>query len=174
MAGLPRPAPARKPSTRPPATRPPPIKTQSTTQSLRRHSKSTLISPTESVVSNSKSTNASRSSSKSRSPPLRQTGVRKRKERESEQDGGQETNIHVVVRCRGRNEREVKENSGVVVSTDDVKGNCVELSMGPSTLSKKTYNFDKVFSHAADQSMIYEDVVSPILNEVRALYILQS
>ena len=93
------------------------------------------------------------------------TGV-KRKNRDYEQDGGDETNINVVVRCRGRNEREVRENSGVVLSTNGVKGNSVELSMGPSALSNKTYHFDKVFSPAADQAMIFDDVVRPILGEV--------
>lgn len=96
------------------------------------------------------------------------TGV-KRKNRDYEQDGGDETNINVVVRCRGRNEREVRENSGVVLSTDGVKGKSVELSMGPSALSNKTYHFDKVFSPAADQAMIFEDVVRPILDEVISL-----
>lgn len=78
----------------------------------------------------------------------------------------EETNINVVVRCRGRNDREVKENSGVVVSTDGIKGKKVELLMGPSALSNKTYSFDKVFSSAADQGMIFDEVVSPILDEV--------
>jgi kinesin family protein 11 len=81
-------------------------------------------------------------------------------------DGGEETNINVVVRCRGRSDREVKENSGVVVSTDGIKGKKVELSMGPSALSNKTYQFDKVFSPAADQGMVFDEVVSPILDEV--------
>ncbi|KXS94879.1 hypothetical protein AC578_1500 [Pseudocercospora eumusae] len=79
---------------------------------------------------------------------------------------GEETNINVVVRCRGRNDREVKENSGVVVSTDGIKGKKVELSMGPSALSNKTYHFDKVFSPAADQGMVFDEVVAPILDEV--------
>jgi kinesin family protein 11 len=83
-----------------------------------------------------------------------------------EHEGSDETNINVVVRCRGRNEREVKENSGVVLSTNGVRGNTVELSMGPSALSNKTYHFDKVFSPAADQAMIYDDVVQPIIDEV--------
>lgn len=78
----------------------------------------------------------------------------------------------MVVRCRGRNDREVRENSGVVVATDGVRGKNVELSMGASALSNKTYHFDKVFSPAADQSMIYDDVVTPILDEVRAAGIL--
>jgi kinesin family protein 11 len=94
-----------------------------------------------------------------RSSPL------KRKEREFEADG-EETNINVVVRCRGRNDREVRENSGVVVSTNGIKGSTVDLSMGPSALSNKTYQFDKVFSPAADQGMIFDEVVLPILNEV--------
>ena len=81
-------------------------------------------------------------------------------------DAGEETNIHVVVRCRGRNDREVRENSGVVVSTEGARGKSVELSMGPNALSNKIYSFDKVFSPAADQAMVYDDVVSPILDEV--------
>lgn len=90
----------------------------------------------------------------------------KRKEREYEQDHGEETNINVVVRCRGRSEREVRENSGVVVSTNGVKGKSVELSMGPNAISNKTYHFDKVFSPAADQAIIFEDVVAPTLGEM--------
>ncbi|KAF3045607.1 kinesin motor protein cin8 [Didymella heteroderae] len=82
------------------------------------------------------------------------------------EDAGQETNINVVVRCRGRNDREVRENSGVVVSTNGIKGNIVDLSMGPSALSNKTYQFDKVFSPAADQEMIFNEVVAPIIDEV--------
>ncbi|KAF2402730.1 kinesin-domain-containing protein [Trichodelitschia bisporula] len=83
---------------------------------------------------------------------------------------GDETNINVVVRCRGRNEREVRENSGVVVSTEGVKGKTVELAMGTSALSNKTYHFDKVFSPAADQIMIFDEVVMPIMDEVLAGY----
>ncbi|KAI1086067.1 kinesin-domain-containing protein [Rostrohypoxylon terebratum] len=94
----------------------------------------------------------------------------KRKERDFEVDTTVETNIDVVVRCRGRNEREVSENSAVVVATEGVKGKLVELSMGPTALSNKTYNFDRVFSQAADQSMIYDDVVKPILEEMLGGY----
>lgn len=78
----------------------------------------------------------------------------------------EETNINVVVRCRGRNEREIKENSNMMVTTDGVKGKIVELSMGASALSNKSYSFDRVFSPAADQSMIFDDTVKPILDEV--------
>jgi kinesin family member 11 len=144
MAGIQRPAPVaptRKNSMRPPPSR---------AQSVAPPSRSGAISPAESIASIA--TTAPNGT--------------KRKERDYEHDGGEETNINVVVRCRGRNEREVRENSGVVLSTDGVKGKIVELSMGPSALSNKTYHFDKVFSPAADQSMIYDDVVTPILDEV--------
>ena len=95
------------------------------------------------------------------------TAGAKRKEREFDTEEGREsTNINVVVRCRGRNDRELRENSAVVVSADGVKGKLVNLSMGPNALSNKTYNFDRVFSPAADQSMIFDDVVKPILDEV--------
>ncbi|ORY54857.1 P-loop containing nucleoside triphosphate hydrolase protein, partial [Pseudomassariella vexata] len=94
------------------------------------------------------------------------TAGTKRKEREFEVEVVHETNINVVVRCRGRNEREVRENSAVVVSTEGAKGKSVQLSMGPNAVSNKTYNFDRVFSPAADQSMVYDDVVKPILEEM--------
>ncbi|KKY15694.1 putative kinesin family protein [Phaeomoniella chlamydospora] len=114
-------------------------------------------SPAESLVSSS--------SSRARSPSSAPSAGMKRKERDFDRDG-EETNIHVVVRCRGRSDREVRENSGVVVSTQGTKGKNVELIMGPNALSNKTYHFDKVFSPAADQSMIFEDVVTPILSEM--------
>lgn len=146
MAGIPRLAPVaplRKNSMRPPQSRAQSVAPPS--------SRSGAVSPAESVASIVTTAGPNGT---------------KRKERDYEQDSGEETNINVVVRCRGRNEREVRENSGVVLSTDGVKGKTVELSMGPSALSNKTYHFDKVFSPAADQSMIYDDVVTPILDEV--------
>ncbi|KAI4272151.1 MAG: hypothetical protein LQ337_005502, partial [Flavoplaca oasis] len=160
MAGLPRigaTVPLKKHSMRPPNARPSVARTQSSAPILNPRTQSGTISPAESVTSLATST--------SRSPTRpRTTGNGKRKERDFE--GEEETNIHVVVRCRGRNEREVRENSGVVVSTDGVQGKNVELSMGASALSNKTYHFDKVFSPAADQAMVFEDVVTPLLDEM--------
>ena len=149
MSGLPRPGAQAKRTTtamRPPTTRPPHLaRGRSGTPAM-----DGRTSRAESVASTTRAL---------RSSPL------KRQAREFEIDG-EETNINVVVRCRGRNDREVRENSGVVVSTNGIKGSTVDLSMGPSATSNKTYQFDKVFSPAADQSMIFDEVVSPILNEV--------
>lgn len=111
------------------------------------------VSPADSVAS-----------SRNRTPKRKAPGPA-----QLEMEGAEETNINVVVRCRGRNDREVKENSGVVVSTDGIKGKKVELSMGPSALSNKTYQFDKVFSPAADQGMVFDEVVAPILDEVGSI-----
>lgn len=115
-------------------------------------------SPAESIASRDNQSSRARS-------PSQHLGS-KRKDREFERDDGEETNIHVVVRCRGRNDREVRENSGVVVSTNGLKGKTVELSMGPNALANKSYSFDKVFSPAADQAMVFDEVVAPILDEV--------
>jgi kinesin family member 11 len=99
------------------------------------------------------------------------TAGNKRKDRDFDMESvaiGEETNINVVVRCRARNDREVRENSAVVVQTEGAKGQLIDLLMGPSALSNKSYNFDRVFSQAADQGMVYEEVVKPILDEVSA------
>ncbi|KAK2808242.1 hypothetical protein FQN49_008733, partial [Arthroderma sp. PD_2] len=94
----------------------------------------------------------------------------KRKERDFEHNVSSDTNIRVIVRCRGRSDREVKENSGVVISTEGVKGTTVEVSMGPNALGNREYQFDKVFSPAADQAVIFEDVVTPVLHEMLSGY----
>ncbi|KAG6141048.1 hypothetical protein E4U10_007602 [Claviceps purpurea] len=101
----------------------------------------------------------------------------KRKERDYDSEvggsvssGGEETNITVVVRCRGRSQREIKENSAVVVQADGVKGKAVGLMLGPNALSNKSYTFDRVYSQAADQNMVFDDTVKPILEEMLAGY----
>lgn len=106
--------------------------------------------------------------------PIASEAGTKRKERDFDDaastthcDSIDETKIDVFVRCRGRNEREVRENSGVVVNTDEVHGKTAELSMGPNALSKKAYSFDGVFSPMADQQMVFDEVVTPVLAEVR-------
>ncbi|CAI6335930.1 unnamed protein product [Periconia digitata] len=152
MSGLPRPG-------------QPPIKRNTSSMrppTMRPSNLSRGRSATPAHVGRTSPANSVASARTNRSSP--QAGV-KRKARDYE-EGSEETNINVVVRCRGRNDREVKENSGVVVSTNGIKGNTVDLSMGPSALSNKSYQFDKVFSSAADQSMVFDEVVTPMIDEV--------
>ena len=85
-----------------------------------------------------------------------------------------ETNIQVVVRCRRRSDREVQESSPIIVSTEGARSRAVSIetaapvsSLGVVTLPPtRTYPFDLVFGPEADQSMIYHDVVHPMLEEV--------
>ncbi|KAF9271447.1 kinesin motor protein cin8, partial [Mortierella alpina] len=74
-----------------------------------------------------------------------------------------ELNIQVVVRIRNRNEREVKENSPVAVQSQN-KEILVPSTLGDRAPSK-TYSFDRVFMYS-DQECIYNEVVTPILEEV--------
>ncbi|KAG0152923.1 hypothetical protein PDIDSM_1882 [Penicillium digitatum] len=103
--------------------------------------------------------------------PEKAGSANKRKEKDFEREINEDTSIHVVVRCRGRSDREIKDNNGVVLSTPEgVKGKTLDLSMGPNAVSNKTYAFDKVFSPAADQTTVYDDVVVPVLDEMLAGY----
>ncbi|KAK9458820.1 P-loop containing nucleoside triphosphate hydrolase protein [Lipomyces oligophaga] len=105
----------------------------------------------------------SRSSSRS---SVRSTGASASENGEAATN--KETNIHVYVRCRGRNDREIKENSGVVIDCHSPKE--ITIQTGPLALSNKTYSFDHIFGPEADQSMVYDEVVSPILEEAMAGY----
>ncbi|KAG1756753.1 P-loop containing nucleoside triphosphate hydrolase protein [Suillus paluster] len=85
-----------------------------------------------------------------------------------------ETHIQVAIRCRRRSDREIQENSPIIVSSNGAKSQEVTIetsapvsSLGVVTLPPtRTYPFDLVFGPEADQAMIYHDVVSPMLDEV--------
>lgn len=85
-----------------------------------------------------------------------------------------EANIKVVVRCRRRSEREIQASSPIIVSSGGPRSQevTVEMAAPTSTLGiislppSKTYPFDLVFGPEADQAMIYQDVVHPMLEEV--------
>lgn len=92
----------------------------------------------------------------------------KRKEPHPSHDAGntgEETNIRVVVRCRGRNQRETDEDIPVVVKTDEINAT-VDLPTALSSTNRKTYAFDRVFSSAIDQASVFDDTVKPMLDEV--------
>lgn len=85
-----------------------------------------------------------------------------------------ETNIQVVIRCRRRSDREIEENSPIIVTTNGAKGKDITIeaaapvsSLGVVTLAPtRTYPFDTVFGPEADQALVYHEVVSPMLDEV--------
>ena len=89
-----------------------------------------------------------------------------------------ETHIQVVIRCRRRSDREIQENSPLIVSSHGANSSQVTIetsapvsSLGIVTLPPtRTYPFDLVFGPEADQAMIYHDVVNPLLDEVLTGY----
>ncbi len=89
-----------------------------------------------------------------------------------------ESNIQVVVRCRGRSDREAAEGSPVVVHIDGPLSNEVVIRTEAARMelgvvippSTKTYPFDRVFGFASDQSLIYNEVVAPMLEQVLTGY----
>ncbi|KAF8844950.1 kinesin-domain-containing protein [Paxillus ammoniavirescens] len=96
----------------------------------------------------------------------------------SNNQGDGETHIQVVIRCRRRSDREIQENSPIIVSSNGAKSQEITIetsapvsSLGVVTLPPtRTYPFDLVFGPEADQAMIYHDVVSPMLDEVLTGY----
>ncbi|KAJ4469403.1 kinesin [Lentinula edodes] len=85
-----------------------------------------------------------------------------------------DTNIQVIIRCRRRSDREVQENSPIIVNSKGAKSNQVSIettapvsTLGVVTLPPvRTYPFDLVYGPEADQAMIYHDVVGPMLQQV--------
>ncbi|KAG2176238.1 hypothetical protein INT43_005472 [Umbelopsis isabellina] len=70
------------------------------------------------------------------------------------------TNIQVVVRCRGRTQKEIAEKIPVIV---DAVTNSQDITV---KMTNKTYHFDRVFGQEATQQHMYDEVVSPILQEM--------
>lgn len=103
-------------------------------------------------------------------------GHRGSKAQPNKDDNG--SNIRVVIRCRRRSEREVQENSPIVVTNAGRKSQeiTIETATPVSTLGvvtlppTRTYPFDLVFGPEADQGDIYQDVVAPMLEEVTQGY----
>lgn len=85
-----------------------------------------------------------------------------------------ESSIQVYIRCRRRSEREIQESSPIIISTEGPRGQNITIEtaattsvLGVVTLPPtRTYPFDTTFGPEADQSMVYQDVVHPMLDEV--------
>ena len=105
------------------------------------------------------------------------------------QKGDEETNIQVVVRVRGMAPGEnppvqaILSTSGphcssvnVAMETPHTSSSATATSVQSSLVSdppasrEKTYAFDHVFAPEADQGMVYQSVVVPVLNEVMSGY----
>jgi hypothetical protein len=73
--------------------------------------------------------------------------------------------------CRGPSQAELRVGSPIIATTDGPRSEELVVipnrTSNPNTHSpQRAYQFDQVFGADADQSIIYQDVVVPILNEV--------
>ncbi|KAH8833599.1 P-loop containing nucleoside triphosphate hydrolase protein [Flagelloscypha sp. PMI_526] len=113
------------------------------------------------------------SMSQSIKPPKANTPTAK-----ANNDAAIESNINVIIRVRRRSNHEKAENSPSIVECDSPKGTDVSIQTSAPTSSfgvvslppVRTYPFDLVFGPDADQSLIYQDVVSPMLDQVLSGY----
>lgn len=83
---------------------------------------------------------------------------------------GSESNIHVYVRCRARNQREVKENSGVILSTTGGIDSKQVTLHGANSYNDKTYTYDHVFGPESDQEMVFNTMAVNTMDEMLAGY----
>lgn len=83
-------------------------------------------------------------------------------------------NIQVIVRCRGRNEREIAAKSPTIIqlpndvcSLDDpyVSVNNESPSLISPTTSGKVFKVDQVYGPNADQALLFENVALPLFLE---------
>ncbi len=91
-----------------------------------------------------------------------------------------ESNINVVVRCRGRTPQEIEENSPPITQTGGPVSDAITVTTTPAAAvsslvvptdaNTKTYKFDKVFGPEADQTTVFSEVVENMLDEVLSGY----
>uniref|UniRef100_A0A060TGD8 Kinesin-like protein KIP1 n=1 Tax=Blastobotrys adeninivorans TaxID=409370 RepID=A0A060TGD8_BLAAD len=77
-----------------------------------------------------------------------------------------ESHIQVFVRCRNRSDREVAENSAVVVSTSGGLNGKEVFVQGQNAYTNKQYTFDRAFGPESDQEMVYDSVAANTLVEM--------
>ncbi|PRT53332.1 Kinesin-like protein bimC [Wickerhamiella sorbophila] len=71
-------------------------------------------------------------------------------------------NVRVVVRCRGRNQRETSANSKIVVDPSSDTQICLTARPGGPT---KVYTVDRVFGAGTDQRTLYEETIQPLVQD---------
>ncbi|XP_050384584.1 kinesin-like protein KIN-5B [Argentina anserina] len=81
-------------------------------------------------------------------------------------DKDKEVNVQVVLRCRPLSDDEQKSNVQTVVSCNEQKREVTVVQSLNNKPVDKVFTFDKVFGPKAQQKSIYEQAISPIVNEV--------
>ncbi|CAK7913484.1 kinesin-like protein Cin8p [[Candida] anglica] len=80
------------------------------------------------------------------------------------------SNIQVIVRCRGRNSREIASKSPIVVEVPE-SGNSVTINPEQhptdflTSMNSKTYTVDQVYGAQTDQASVYTRVALPLFRD---------
>ncbi|KAK7279432.1 hypothetical protein RJT34_24485 [Clitoria ternatea] len=82
------------------------------------------------------------------------------------QDKDKETNVQVLLRCRPLSDDEQRSNVPKVVSCNENKREVTVMQTLANKQVDRVFTFDKVFGPKAQQRSIYEQAISPIVNEV--------
>ncbi|KAK6202951.1 P-loop containing nucleoside triphosphate hydrolase protein [Scheffersomyces amazonensis] len=88
------------------------------------------------------------------------------------------SNIQVVVRCRGRNEKEIAAKSAIVTELPNDRYSIIDPYItinqtnqgvsggsGHEFNNYKTFKVDQVYGSQADQNLMFEKVVTPLFND---------
>ncbi|XP_062012533.1 kinesin-like protein KIN-5D [Rosa rugosa] len=75
-------------------------------------------------------------------------------------------NVQVLVRCRPLSEDETRVHTPVVISCNENRREVAAVQNIANKQIDRTFAFDKVFGPASEQKELYDQAVSPIVNEV--------
>ncbi|XVE61822.1 hypothetical protein DITRI_Ditri06bG0070100 [Diplodiscus trichospermus] len=84
----------------------------------------------------------------------------------SRQDRDKEVNVQVLLRCRPLSEDEQRMNVPKAISCNEHKREVTVLQNVANKQVDRVFTFDKVFGPKAQQRTIYDQAITPIVNEV--------
>lgn len=84
----------------------------------------------------------------------------------SKHDKDKGVNIQVLLRCRPLSDDELRLNTPVVISCNDGRREVSAVQNIANKQIDRTFAFDKVFGPTSQQKDLYDQAVSPIVNEV--------
>ncbi|XP_042459706.1 kinesin-like protein KIN-5A [Zingiber officinale] len=75
-------------------------------------------------------------------------------------------NVQVILRCRPLSEEEMRMNTPIVISCNEYRREVAAVQNIANKQIDRTFVFDKVFGPASKQKDLFDQAISPIVNEV--------